>query len=253
MGSPGMLIIERACRESLRNPGPVITGLASSLFFLAVFGAGIGGVEVLPGFENGGYLAFLLPMSIVALSLGNPGSAAPSLARDVQSGYISRLYLAPVPRRAFVVAPIVADLAGQLLATSALLAVGILFGLPFRYGLWSFLAILALAALWNLGFTALSATIVLRTGRAEGTQTLGMLVFPLLFLSTTFLPASLIQARWLLVVARINPVTWLLEGMRSLMAGSEHPVYLLWATAFLLLFSGGTLFLALFSNRKVGS
>lgn len=253
MGSPGALIIERACRESFRNPGPVLTGLASSLFFLAVFGAGIGGVEVLPGFENGGYLAFLLPMSIVALSLGNPGSAAPSLARDVQSGYISRLYLAPVPRRAFVIAPIVADLVGQLLATSVLLAVGVLFGLAFRYGLWSLLAILALAALWNLGFTALSATIVLRTGRAEGTQTLGMLVFPLLFLSTTFLPASLIQARWLLFVARVNPVTWLLEGMRALMAGSENPVYLLWATGFLLLFALGSLLLALLSNRRMGS
>ncbi|MFW6338429.1 MAG: ABC transporter permease [Alkalispirochaetaceae bacterium] len=253
MGSPGVLIVERACTESFRNPGPVITGLASSLFFLAVFGAGIGGVEVLPGFENGGYLAFLLPMSIVALSLGNPGSAAPSLARDVQSGYISRLYLAPVPRRAFVIAPIVADLLGQLLATSVLLVVGILFGLPFRFGVWSILAILALAALWNLGFTALSATIVLRTGRAEGTQILGMLVFPLLFLSTTFLPASLIRARWLLQVAKVNPVTWLLEGMRTLIAGSENPTYLLWATAFLLCFAGGSLTLALLSNRKVGS
>jgi ABC-2 type transport system permease protein len=253
MSSPGLLIIERACRESLRNPGPVVTGLASSLFFLAVFGAGIGGVEVLPGFENGGYLAFLLPMSIVALSLGNPGSSAPTLARDVQSGYISRLYLAPVPRRAFVLAPIVADLLGQLLATSVLLAVGLLFNLPFRYGIWSCIAILTLAALWNLGFTALSTTIVLRTGRAEGTQTLGMLVFPLLFLSTTFLPASLIRARWLLRVAKLNPVTWMLEGMRSLMAGSESPLYLLWGTLFLLLFAAGSLALALVSNQKVGS
>lgn len=68
---------------------------------------------------------------------------------------------------------------------------------------------------------------MLRTGSAEGARIVTTAVFPLIFLSTTFLPRELITAKWLLAVSWANPVTYMMEAMRYLLAGTASEGFLL--------------------------
>ena len=215
-----MLLVKRGVLRMLKRPLALAGGLGMSLFFLLVYNAGIGGIAFLPQFGGGGYLAFLLPMSLVSLSMGSAAGAGQSLHDDMASGYFRRLYLSPVRRWTFVVAPITADAVATGIGTIGVVLAGILFGVPLRFGVASVAGLIVLSVLWGITLSALSAGVMVRTGSAEGARIVTSAVFPLIFLSTTFMPRELITARWLRIVSWGNPVTYLLEGMRFLLGGT---------------------------------
>jgi ABC-2 type transport system permease protein len=222
-----------------------------SLFFLLVYHAGIGGIGDLPAFGGNGYLAFLLPMSIVSLTMGSAAGAGQALHDDIASGYFRRLYLSPARRYSFAAAPLAADALTTLLGTAALLAIAALLGVPFRYGLLSAVGLLSLSFLWGLTLSALSAGIMLRTGSSEGARLVTTAVFPLIFLSTTFLPRELITSRWLLTVSWANPVTYLLEGMRALLAGTAPLSFLTAGLAITAASAALALLFAITGSKKI--
>jgi ABC-2 type transport system permease protein len=215
-----MELVKRGIARALRKPFALIGGLGMSLFFLLVYQAGIGGIDFLPEFGEGGYLAFLLPMSLVSLAMGSAAGAGHALHTDMSSGYFRRLFLTPAPRWSFVAAPLAADGLSTLIGAAGVIAAGAVFGVPFRFGLLSVGGLLLLSVLWGVCLSALSAGVMLRTGSAEGAKLVTTAVFPLIFLSTTFLPRELIRARWLLTVSWFNPVTYMMEAMRYLMGGT---------------------------------
>lgn len=220
MRSAGRLVVLRALRGLLANPAPLLTGLGMSLFFLVVYDAGLGGIAVLPEFGGAGYLAFLLPMGVVSLVFGSSAGSAQALSRDIASGYFFRLALAPVPRSAFVLAAVAADAAGIFASSLVVLGVGVALGAPAAGGLGGIAAAAALATLFGAGVSAASAAAVMRTGKVELAGTIGSVVFMLLFLAPTFVPRELMGAAWLRAVSLANPLTYLMEAMRSLVSGT---------------------------------
>ena len=246
-----MLLVKRGVLRMLKRPFALAGGLGMSLFFLLVYNAGIGGVAFLPEFGGGGYLAFLLPMSLVSLAMGSAAGAGQSLHDDMASGYFRRLYLSPVRRWTFVVAPITADAVATGIGALGVIGAGILFGVPLRFGLASVVGLLALALLWGITLSALSAGVMVRTGSAEGARIVTTAVFPLIFLSTTFMPRELITARWLRVVSWGNPVTYLLEGMRYLLAGTAPVEFFLTGLGLTGLAALAALLFALSGTRRI--
>lgn len=246
-----MLLVKRAILRMLRRPVALLGGLGMSLFFLAVYSAGIGGVDFLPQFGGGGYLAFLLPMSLVSLAMGSAAGTGQSLHDDMASGYFRRLYLSPVRRWTFVAAPITADAVATALGSVAILAAGLLFGVPVRFGAASVAGLLLLSLLWGVSLSALSAGVMVRTGSPEGARIVTSAVFPLIFLSTTFMPRELITAGWLRAVSWVNPVTYLLEGMRYLLAGTAPLEYFLLGLGLTSAGAAGALLFALTGSRRV--
>lgn len=223
MRSAGLLIVGRALRGLVANPAPVLSGLGMSLFFLVVYDAGLGGIQVLPQFQGMSYLTFLLPMGVVSLVFASSAGSAQALSRDIQSGYFQRLALAPSPRSAFVLAAIVADAVAIFVSSLVILGVGALLGVELSHGLAGVLGCAALATLFGSGISAASAATVMRSGKVELAGTIGMVVFMLLFLAPTFVPRELMGARWLQVVSLANPLTYLMEAMRQLIAGRGEP------------------------------
>lgn len=219
------VIIGRGLVKLFKNPSELLMGLGMSLFFLVVYQAGFGGIGFLPEFGGSGYLAFIFPMSLVSLAMGSSAGASPSLHGDLQSGYFRRVYLSPVSRWSFIAAPILADALANIVLTTALLVIGILFGVPLQFGLVSALLVIVLSLLWGVTLSALSAGIMLRSGSPQGAKIVTTAVFPLIFLSTTFLPRELITSRWLKAVSWGNPLTYLMEGMRYLLAGTMPQWY----------------------------
>ncbi|AFG37334.1 ABC transporter permease [Spirochaeta africana] len=226
MSTPVVLLSARAIRGLYRRPGGFLGGLAMSLFFLVVYHAGIGGVAALADFGPGGYLGFIFPMSIVSLAMGSAAGAGQSLHRDMQSGYFRRLVLSPSPLWAVGIAAVAADAAAAVLGAAILTSAAVIAGMPLAFGWLSLLGILGISLLWGIFLSALSAGVMLRTGSADGARLVTTAVFPLLFLSTTFMPLEMITSSWLRTVARGNPVTYLMEALRYMINGGpdRHPL-----------------------------
>jgi ABC-2 type transport system permease protein len=249
--SAGLLLIKRGLIKLLTQPMAPLSGLGMSLFFLIVYTAGIGGIGFLPQFGEAGYFAFLFPLGVISLTMGSAGGAGQALYTDMQSGYFKRLYLSPAPRWSFVAAPLIADGVGVFVSTGILLVVGTFFGLPFRFGIWSIIGVLLISLMSGVMLSSLSAGIMLRTGNHQGAQMVTLAVFPLIFLSTTFLPRELINAQWLLAVSWGNPVTYIMEAMRFLLTGSASSIFFFTGLAFSVLGTGLALMFAISGSKKI--
>jgi ABC-2 type transport system permease protein len=245
------LLISRAIFKLVKQPAAPLMGFAMSIFFLLVYNAGIGGIGFLDAFGEGGYLAFIFPITIISLAMGSSSGAGQTLNADMQSGYFRRLYLSPVSRKMLVVAPMLADTLSSLLFTAVLLGIGAAFGLPFQFGLVSVAGILLLSLLWALTLCGFSAGIMLRTGQHQSAAIVTNAVFPLLFLSTTFLPRELITAKWLVSVSWANPVTYVLEAIRYLLAGTSDFSFFLWGLMILAVTATASVVFAVRSGNRI--
>ncbi len=211
-------IAGRALRAVPRDVEAVVPPIFIALFFFLV---NVGTLQDLmqtsvPGFD---YEAFQMPTAIL---LGVTGvSRAGALVLDVQSGYFDRLVLTPVRRFAILFGHMVADIAVACALTIPILVTGFLLGVRFETGVLGLLVFIGLAALWSLAFAGFGYAIALKTGNPAAVQSSFLLFFPFLFLTSSYVPRAELSG-WLDTVATWNPVTYLLEGMRSLaMVGWE--------------------------------
>jgi ABC-2 type transport system permease protein len=251
MSSESLLLINRGILKLIKQPAAPLMGFGMSLFFLLVYNAGIGGIDDHPIFAGKGYLSFIFPITIISLAMGSSAGAGQTLNADMQSGYFKRLYLTPVSRKMLVLAPMFADTLSSLFFTVLLIIIGAVFGITFQFGLLSVLGILLLSFLWSMTLCGFSAGVMLRTGQHQSAAVVTNAVFPLLFLSTTFLPRELIRAKWLLTISWINPVTYILEGNRFLLAGTSPAKFFYIALIILVFTSLFSLLFALHSSKKI--
>jgi ABC-2 type transport system permease protein len=221
MNTANIILIKRDIVKLIKNPSSPIMGFGMSLFFLIVYNAGIGGIGSMEAFGDSGYLSFVFPITIISLAMGSSAGAGQTLNADMQSGYFKRLYLSPTSRWILVVAPMLADTISSMLFTVLLIVIGAFCGVGFQFGIMSVLGVLLLSFLWSLTLCGFSAGVMIRTGQSQSAAIVTNAVFPLLFLSTTFLPRELITAKWLLAVSWANPVTYILEGNRFLLGGTS--------------------------------
>ena len=207
-------IAGRALRAVPRDLEAVIPPVFIALFFFVV---NIGTLEKLtehhPGFD---YPAFEMATAIL---LGVTGvSRAPALVLDVQNGYLDRLLLTPVRRTAILLGHMVADVAVAAALTVPILILGSVLGVRFGTGPAGIVAFVLLAALWSLAFAGFGYAIALKTGNPAAVNSTFLLFFPFLFLTSSYVPRSQLSG-WLSTVAGLNPVTYLLDGLRSLVLG----------------------------------
>lgn len=212
-----ILFTKRSLLNTIRNPFAFFPNMVISLFFLFVYQAGLSGISNLPAFGGASYLAFILPVSIVSGAIGGAGGAGQSLITDLENGYFSRLLLTPASRLAIVLGPIIAGMLQLLVQTMLIILIGFMMGLEVVTGIGGVIVVLLLAVGWGLGFAGYSVGFALRTKNAQAAQAGTFIFFPLVFLSTTFVPYDLIEASWLKVAAFINPTTYVFEGMREVM------------------------------------
>ncbi|KIL43772.1 ABC transporter permease [Jeotgalibacillus campisalis] len=219
-----LVMTKRSLVTILRNPLIYVPNLAISMFFLFVYEAGLSGIADLPAFGGANYLAFILPVSIVSAAIGGAGGAGQALVKDLDNGFFSRLLLTPASRLAIVLGPIIAGMMQLVVQAGLIIAVGFFLGLEVAGGALGVLVVLLLTLGWGLAFAGYSVGVALRAKNAQSAQAGTFIFFPLIFLSTTFVPYELIEAQWLKVAATINPVTYLFEAMRTvLIDGFSEP------------------------------
>jgi ABC-2 type transport system permease protein len=210
-----LLLGRRAVREVIRLPAATIPTLFIPLFFLAV---NIGQISktfppTTPFLHGQGYVGFQLPVSMMfAVCTATSGLA---LVTEIDLGYFDKLLVAPIRRSSIIFGRLAADLVRGLAVATLVLLVALAFGMEMRSGIGGALVLILLAALWGVAYAGIGMLVALHTRNVQATNASFLVFFPLLFLTPNFVPFELLTPV-MEALARINPVSYIIEGLRSL-------------------------------------
>jgi len=214
--SDTLVLGRRAIGEAARTPEALFPTLFIPLFFLVV---NVGqAARIFPSdstdFLYGqSYAAFQLPASL--LLAASFGSAALFLVEEIEGGYFDKLRAAPVPRAAIVFGRLIAEAAKGVLIAVLIVLLALPFGIRIESGPLGFVLLILLTTMWSVTFAGFMQLIALKTRSAAATNSGSLIFFPLLFLTPGFVPRELL-ARPMEVAASLNPVTYVMEALRSL-------------------------------------
>lgn len=211
-------LLVRTSRTLVRVPALVASPVLMSAFFLLVYAGQLGsaGGAMLDGAS---YLAFIVPLVLLTTAFNGGALAGQLLVRDMTSGYHRRLLLSRAGRARLVAAPLVVG--GAVLAVQAIVIVGTGLALGMRPSVAEAAGLVLGTAVAGVGFSLLGAAAAVRWGTDAAVSSTVLLFFPLSFLTSAFAPRSDLSG-WMGAAATVNPLTYVLEGLRAV-GGSEAP------------------------------
>jgi ABC transporter DrrB family efflux protein len=211
----------RMVRKFARTPQLLIVTTVQSALFLLMFRFAFGGA--IDTHTNGGlsYVNFMVPGFIASSILWAGMTAAVGVAEDIEHGFVDRLRSLPIPRIAVLIGRSMAD---AVMMTWSLLTAAILgFVVGFRLenaSFGEFLGAFGLCILFGLAFQWVFVVIGLVGGTAQAAQSLGMLVVPLVFLSSAYVPVASMPAG-VRQFAEFQPLTPMVNAVRGLATGTS--------------------------------
>jgi ABC-2 type transport system permease protein len=209
------LLARRAVREVIRMPEATIPTLFIPLFFLAV---NIGQVSktfpsTTPFLHGQGYVGFQLPVSLIfATATATTGLA---IVTEIDVGYFDKLLVAPIRRSSIIFGRLAADFVRCVGATTLVLLVGLAFGARIHAGIPGAVVIVLLSAMFGTAYAGFAVLVALHTRNVQTTSASFIVFFPLLFLTPNFVPFDRLTPL-LRALAHANPVSYVIEGLRSL-------------------------------------
>ena len=206
----------RSITRTVRQPASAIPPILFPVTLMLVNAAGLDASTQLPGFPTDSFLAFVLAVPFIQGALFSTMNAGTDLARDIQTGFLNRLALTSMRGSALLAGMLGGIVVLGVVQTVVYIAVGLVAGVDFAAGVAGIAVLLAFSVLVSAGFGALGAFLALRTGSGEAIQGLFPLLFVFLFLSSMNAPRNLIEVDWFQFVATLNPVSYLIECVRSL-------------------------------------
>jgi ABC-2 type transport system permease protein len=206
----------RSLREALRQPDALLMTMFIPIFFLVVNTGQA--AELFPSestdfLKGQGYGAFQLPITL--LLAASFGMAALFLVEEIEGGYFDKLRAIPVPRYSIVLGRLVAEGGKCIVLSTVIVLLALPFGISIASGIAGFVLLVLLSALWGVVYAGFMQLIALKTRSAAATNSGGLIFFPLLFLTPNFVPRDMLT-RPMEIAASFNPVTYVMEGLRSL-------------------------------------
>ena len=214
--SDALVLGQRALREGWRTPEALLPTLFIPLFFLVVNvgqAARIFPTDTTPFLRGQSYAAFQLPATI--LLAASFGTAALYLVEEIENGYFDKIRATPVSRTSIALGRLISEPVKIAAMTLVILLVAVPFGVRVSSGIVGIVLLVILAAGWATGYAAFLQFVALKTRSAAATNSAGLVFFPLLFLTPNFVPRDLLTDP-MEIAATINPVTYVMESMRSL-------------------------------------
>ncbi len=209
-------LARRSTLRTLRQPAVVVSAILFPLMFFAINAYGLDAATSIPGFPADSYLDFAFAFPLIQAALFGAITAGADLARDIESGFFDRLSLTPMRPSALLLGMLAGVVALGLLQGVIFLAVGVLFGVDVKSGFSRMVVLVLLTVLVSLGFGGIGAMLALRTGSVEAVESAFPLFFVSIFMSSINLPRDLIEQDWFRYIATANPISYLVEGLRSL-------------------------------------
>ncbi len=210
------VLARRSVLKTLRQPFQVFPIIFFPAMLLAVNASGLRAATRLPGFPTHSYISFAIAVAFIQGGMFSLINAGTNLAEDIESGFFNRLALTPLHRVALIGGLLVGVGLLGALQSAVYILIGLIAGAHIAAGLGGALVVMVLGSLAALGFGALGCFAALRTGSGEAVQGLFPLFFVFIFLSSSNLPRNLLKTGWFHTVATWNPISYLIEGFRSL-------------------------------------
>ncbi len=217
-----LTIGRRAALRYLRTPQLIVMAtLQMSLFFLIyryMFGGAIHAGSI-------PYVDYLVPGFIATGVLFSGIGAAVATAEDIEQGFVDRLRSLPIPRSSVLAARVLADTAILALASAVTIAIAFAVGFRLHGSVLDGLAAFGLVIVFGFAFEWLFVTMGLLAGTGQAAQGMGMIVFPLAFVSSAYVPVASMPG-WLQVFAAHQPLTYMVDAVRGLTLGSQAQIEL---------------------------
>lgn len=216
--SPGSLrtvraLARRALNEILRVPAGALPGVLAPTIFMLGLSAVFGRTAQLPGFTAADFRTFIVPVGLLQGAGFTGAATGVNLARDIEQGWFDRLLVAPVGRPTLLAGFVASAALRALLPGSALLAVAFALGVH-----WPGVGGLALAYALMMGMAVVMACFAITVALRFRTQQAAPLMqagnFVATLFTTSYVPKALL-AGWLSAIATVNPVTYVLAGVRQ--------------------------------------
>jgi ABC-2 type transport system permease protein len=214
------LIFRRSLAQARR--GPVFAfgfPVAFPMLMIGLFSQLYGKITNVPGFPATSYIAWMAPAVFLMAAMFGSGYSATGLVTDIETGYLDRLRLLPISPAALMAGRLLFDVVRVLIAGTAVLGVSVALGGHFSGGPIGFIGMLAVLAVWTLGYTGLFYAVGLRSRSQQKLAVLIPLFLPISLLSTAYVPRQLAPA-WIRTVSAVNPYTHVVDAARQLMAGT---------------------------------
>lgn len=193
----------------------LIPSLFIPIFFFAVNSATYSSFAKVPGFPDVSYKEFIAPIAIFTAIFFSAGNAGIELVQDIANGYFKKLTIMPISRITVILAKLV-EVAIQAVVQGLIVLVLLLAtGVHFKTGALGILAIFGMLILFAMAWSCIGIISALRTQNPRLVQSLFILVFPLLNITTAGAPKEFLPKTFA-TLASYNPVTYIIEGVRAL-------------------------------------
>lgn len=213
--APVGLLARRSVVGLVRQPQVIFPSVFFPLLFTALNTASFNRATGLPGFPPvDSFLDFVAATAVLQGVLFGAINSGTEMATDIQGGFFDRLVASPVPRWTIVLGRLVGAAVLAAAQAAFFLLVLAAFGAEVKGGPVGVLTIVGVATLFALGIGGFALALALRTGSAEAVQGFFPVFFVSLFLSSAFFPKETMKG-WFKTVATVNPMSWMVEAMRT--------------------------------------
>lgn len=193
----------------------LIPSLFMPIFFFVVNSLSLSAFSQVPGFPDVSYKDFIAPVAIFTAIFFSAGNAGIELVQDITGGYLKKLIIMPINKLAIVLSKLT-EVAFQSIMQGLIMMVLLLaWGVNIQSGLLGVLAIFGILVLFAMGWSCIGMIIALRAQNARLVQSMFLLVFPLLSITTSAAPRDLLPATFARATD-FNPVTYIIEAIRAL-------------------------------------
>lgn len=213
----------RSIKQIWRPLLALIPSLFIPIFFFVVNSQSMSSFSKVPGFPNVSYRDFVAPVALFTAVFFSAGNAGIELVQDISNGYFKKLIIMPINRLTIVLGRLTEVAVQAVFQGMIVLVLLLLVGVRIHTGILGTIALFALLILFAMAWSCVSMISALRTQNARLVQSMFVIVFPFLYLTTSQAPMNLLPPTFRLI-ATYNPVTYIIEGVRALVLYDwSHP------------------------------
>ncbi len=208
-----LLLAKKRLTPLINNPIGIIISMFQPLIFLVLFGTIFS--SVFSGSGNTNYVAYILPGILMMNALFGGIYLGMSTLDDMREGIFNRYLIAPKSNLVFITGDLVYIFIFQMIQSLLLMVIGFFMGFKLPSGIFHPIIFLITPALFSCVIGTISIGIAVLTKKHSTMITvMQFLSFPLIFLSSAFMPSNLLP-KWISIISWINPVDWVVKASQS--------------------------------------
>ncbi len=208
----------------VKTPPLIVMNLIQPILFLFLFTEVFGQIASAPisgTFGSFNYVTYLLPAIAIQVSIMTSEGAGMNLVKDMDDWIFEKVMVYPMNKTAVFLGKTISEIFRIAVQIGIILGLGILLGAEIATGFLGVLGIIGIGILFSLLFISIITAVAMITKDQETMMSIMMpIMFPLLFLSSAFLPLNLLPS-WIQTFARFNPVTYGVDAARSIVFGKD--------------------------------